>query len=395
MNFAASVALTCLFIPFVFGQRCFDKVNFEYFSCDQACTLGESSLALIDRCDRLARFGCELRSCNGTSGFECVGPAESEITTCGNSKVMFQDVDITKSSIDFRLDLNTPPVNGDYYFLVNARLAITNFLPSIQQSINDFINSVNGSSTVRFGVGIYRNEDMLDMGFKGLLSLTNNHEQVQTVVNAITLANARGGSDANLQALNEAAKQDFRADTKKIIFMFGDTAGHEPSMVGSGMALTRHTVAKTLKDSGIVFVGINYRNPGLNGPTFSFGVSPPVDTEGGQADFIAKETGGRVLWRSNTVFQAFWKVKANVDRMYNIEEGDCAPFITIVAGGSTFPVTVAKGKTAALARLTLMLKSGFCTPFSCKLNATENGVDVESLMLQNPIRTDGSCMISS
>lgn len=388
------IGTTVLFILYAqtSAQRCSDKADINYISCNMGCVPAESSLDLIDRCDALSRFGCKVQTCAGSMGFECAGSSSSAVSTCGNSNVVLKEVDPSTSELNFRLDLNTPPLRGDYYFLLNARHALRPMLASIQQSIVDFIDSVNGTSTARFGLGIYRNEDMLDMGFHNVVSLTNNHNMVRKAVHSIVLDNANGGPDANLQALYQASMQPFAPDAFKMIFMLGDTPGHEPSKV-NGVLLTRETVAMHLKDRGIRLGGISYHGAGLNARTSSFGLDPAVKTRGGQADYIANETGGRIVGRANSVFEAFWKAKVNVDRTYKVHVGECAPYVDI-APGSISSLFVSGGRRSAISRMTLKLKKDTCLPFTCRMRVTENNLDVESLTLINPMPLTKSCDFS-
>lgn len=199
-----------------------------------------------------------------------------------------------QSPFPLNFDLSTSPIKTDLYLLIDATGSMTS-IPIIKRNFLSIANVFAADPDSAFGVGIYRDESELSGGFKNLQSISTSLDGARQALKIIGPTGGRDGPEANLVALyNIATSSDiaWRKDSRKLILMFGDQVGHEPTCYDD-VKLNRSIVIPALVDKGITVVAVD-TGTSLDDETSHFGCGNGT-APSGQTSAITKATGGKFV----------------------------------------------------------------------------------------------------
>jgi uncharacterized repeat protein (TIGR01451 family) len=194
-----------------------------------------------------------------------------------------QSITVTKT-------VHTPviPPRPDIVFLADTTSSMSGAIANVQSQAGSVMAQVIGAQPLaQFGVAHYTDQNCptpytLDQ------SITASTAAVQTALNGLSTPNVGCNPDAPEDFLNALfhlatdAGVGFRADSTRIVVLFGDSSSHDPSV---GHTLAQVTAA--LVSAGVKLVAVPV--PGTPGFLFN-----GLDSAG-QATSIASATGGVVI----------------------------------------------------------------------------------------------------
>jgi uncharacterized repeat protein (TIGR01451 family) len=194
-----------------------------------------------------------------------------------------QSITVTKT-------VHTPaiPPKPDIVFLADTTSSMSGAIANVKAQAGAIFSQVLGvQALAQFGVAHYTDQNcpdpyILDQG------ITGNTAAVQAAINSLNTPNVNCNSDAPEDWLNALfhvatdAGTGFRADSTRIVVLFGDSSSHDPS-VGH----TEAQVRGALLAAGIKLVAVPV--PGTSGFLFD-----GLDNTG-QASRLASATGGVVI----------------------------------------------------------------------------------------------------
>jgi uncharacterized repeat protein (TIGR01451 family) len=297
--------------------------------------------------------------------------------------------------------VHTPsiPPKPDIVFLADTTSSMSGAIANVQAQAGAVMTQVIGvQALAQFGVAHYTDQNCpnpytLDLG------ITANTAAVQTALNSLTTPNLGCNADAPEDWLNALfhvatdASVGFRADSTRIVVLFGDSTSHDPSVGHTEAQVTAALVA-----AGIKLVAVPV--PGT--PGFAFN---GLDTTG-QASRIAAATGGVVIPAATAgdvataILQGLQNLPVTVAPLAICDPGLTAsydaPSKTIVSGGD---VTFAETLTVAAANpggVTLHCSVDFLlnglsggTAFHQTVSITVNGADLAVVKTGPALVTEG------
>jgi hypothetical protein len=271
----------------------------------------------------------------------------------------------------------------DLYLLSDVTGSMGSAIATVRSQLNDIILARNSvSKDVWFGVGSYADEaDSGYYGFKNLQPITADVSNIKTALDTLS---AFGGGDipeADLVALHVAATSSsigWRDGSRKIVAMFGDAPGHEPSCINGTAPLTRYTVATELQDKGIVLVAVNLG--GMDAYTYSHGCSGATAnaiTPRGQMGYITNTTGGGIIAAADagTVVSKILEAVGSLHLLIEADATECFAAGLAVAFSPPLPLSVAPGTSIPLTQ-TFIASPSVCStpaPFKCTIRYTASG----------------------
>jgi uncharacterized repeat protein (TIGR01451 family) len=238
----------------------------------------------------------------------------------------------------------TIPPKPDIVFLADTTSSMSGAIANVKAQAGTVMNQVIGvQSLAQFGVAHYTDQNCPDPYILDQ-AITGSTAAVQTAINGLSTPNVNCNPDAPEDWLNALfhvatdAGTGFRADSTRIVVLFGDSSSHDPS-VGH----TEAQVTAALVTAGIKVVAIPV--PGTPGFLFD-----GLDNTG-QATRIANATGGVVIPAataddvSNAILQGLQNLPVTVTPSPTCDSGLTAtydaPSKTITSGGDvTFTETL-------------------------------------------------------
>lgn len=165
----------------------------------------------------------------------------------------------------------------DIFFLADTTGSMGTAIDSVTTAASGLLASTAGFGNVQWAVGEYK-----DTGDEFVYRLNQQFTPVQSAVQAgLNEWIASGGGDlpeANLFGLQQAAGEDWRDGSTKILVWFGDAPGHDPS---GGATEASATAALVGEGIHVEAINVGSDNTGID--------------EGDQATRIADATGGTLI----------------------------------------------------------------------------------------------------
>lgn len=368
-----------------------DSSIFVYGKCSDECL---PLLNAFRECGPKIQFGCDLESC-GDGTFRCTLQPEliTDNIVCPGDKVVFDSIDIKRlEKLSYSVDLRASPSQTDFYLLSDATSSMSTAIATAKLRANDIINIFGKRPNVAFGVGMYRDEEELSMGFMNLQSIiqtsdskgvpiATNVNQVKQAINRLVPSGGKDRDEANLVALYKVATDKtigWREKSRKILVYFGDFPGHEPSCVIPGLTITRRNVISALVARRITVIAVNFKGLNLAPTSFRCGAGSPRAGPG-QAKDITVETAGVEVPSSDQaqLVKAIMKGVEGLPRDFDVDETACAPFLESTHVPS-LPRKVLPGAIETVQNF-FTIKPTVClsgNKFECSYRYTESGADL-------------------
>jgi len=244
--------------------------------------------------------------------------------------VMAQTPSITPSEVDevifpggsFEIEkiIQTPAIapKPDILFLADTTGSMADAIANVKANATAIMNSVLAEAPdARFGVANYKDYQYPTQYDPYVtlwqLQMTNDTTAVQTAIDAWSASGGSDGSEGWFASLDRAANPaapgnpGWRADSTKIIVIFGDAPAHDPipvALTGLGYDVTETTVTDDLIAGDIKLVAVSlstgFYAAGLDDDplldNYDYPVSPAQTGTPGQASRIAAATGGIYLF---------------------------------------------------------------------------------------------------
>lgn len=378
-------------------EICLEKAEsslFVFGSCSNECM---PLFTAFRECAPKVQFGCDLEECEGGM-FRCTLKPElvADNIVCPGDKVIFDSVDIKRlGKLSYSIDLKASPLETDFYFLSDATGSMRTAINTAKERANELINIFGRRTNVAFGVGMYRDETELSMGFMNLQSivqtsgsdgapLPGNVDKVKQAINRLVATGGGDADEANLVALYKVATDKsigWRERSRKILVYFGDFPGHEPSCVIPGLTITRGTVISALNAKRITVIAVNFR--GLNNAPVPFRCPSGLPPGGpGQAKDITSETSGVEVPSTDQaqLVTAIENGLRNLPKEFDVDDSECAPFLDSTHTPS-LPRQVLPGDIETVQNCFTILpnicRSG--STFQCSYRYTESGADLPKI----------------
>lgn len=268
------------------------------------------------------------------------------------------------ASVTITKTVETPPIppNPDILFLADTTGSMGGAIANVQASAGSILSDIAADQpTAQFAVGEYQD---LPAGLMVSQQLTADQTAAQTAINGW---GASGGGDIDedwIGALGEApAEVSFRADSTRVIVMFGDAPSHDPV---HGFDLNSATAA--LQAAEIQVIAINSGVGGLD--------------DYGQATHVTSETGGLLTASGDTGV-----ADAILDSLENLP-AEVTPSATCDTGlSATFDPatqTVTSGDSAVFDEtLTLAADAPQGETLSCEVDFLVNGMSQGEAFVQS------------
>lgn len=364
---------------------------FVYGKCSDECM---PLLAAFRECGPKIQFGCDLEPCGDTT-FRCTLKPDiiADNIICPGDKVVFDSIDIKRfEKLSYSIDLKASPSRTDFYLLSDATGSMGTAIATAKARANEIITIFGNRPNVAFGVGMYRDEEELNMGFMNLQSiittsddegnlLTTNVNQVKQAINRLAASGGGDRDEANLVALYKVATDKsigWRENSRKILVYFGDFPGHEPTCVIPGLTITRKNVISALSAKRITVIAVNF--VGLNFAPTSFKCSAGLPAAGtGQAKDITTGTAGVEIPSSSQALlvAAIRKGLENLPKDFDVDEKECARYLDSTHIPS-LPRRVLPGAIETVENC-FTIRPDVCrggTKFECNYRYTESGADL-------------------
>lgn len=250
------------------------------------------------------------------------------------------------------------------------------FMPRINRVLIGIVRDLSDTRLIRFGVGVYRDESELNNGFAQRQEITRNAVDVQ---NAIRLLRATGGEDVEealliaLYKVANAKSTGWRDDSHRLVVLFGDSPGHEPTCF-SGRTLRRGVVARKLFSKGIKVVAVSL-GAGLDKRTKKRSGCEGEDGRKGQARDITRKTGGTVIAELNSasIRSAIVQTLNFPPRKIHVKTRGCKD-VASVSFAERFPVDVAS-IFPLYGKMTIKMRADMCSRRKsiCPITFFDNG----------------------
>jgi len=162
----------------------------------------------------------------------------------------------------------------DVFFLADTTGSMGSYINTVKASANSILGSAAGLGDVAFGVGNYNDfsDEPVRLAYELGTNITTSQATASAAINAWTIYYGGDYPEANLYALTQVANTtSWRAGSERMVVIFGDAPGHDPS----GGATLASTIA-ALNAQNVSVLAINLY--GLN--------------DGGQAAAYTSQTGG-------------------------------------------------------------------------------------------------------
>lgn len=232
--------------------------------------------------------------------------ADDDKMLCSGGEVHFSRLYLDPAhNVQFSLRFTAPkgePKDTDIYFLIDTTGSMNEEIGRVVLTVRGLIKRLAGIPGTRFGVGRYSDESDPNNGFENVQPLTADSDAAIEAAISLRTGDGSDYEEANLFALNSIAMGDGTnigwretSSSKKVIVMYGGGPGHEPTC-GNKYPVDREVVTKEMKKKGIVLYAVNMDD--LDGETRSWPISGcggRTTAPRGQASFITKETGGKLL----------------------------------------------------------------------------------------------------
>lgn len=286
----------------------------------------------------------------------------------------------------------------DFYLLSDATSSMTTAINTAKAKFLDLVKARQAaSSDVAFGVGYYKDERESDL-FVNVQSITKEIGQVEAGINSLEAGSIGNPDTAEgaLVALYRVATLGsigWRPDSRRLLVMFGDAPGHEPSC-GFGPRLTRTNVIAELKKKGITVVATSFMggtfSPGLDAETTPFTCTDAGSkTLDKQVTAITSATGGKIVEAEDQemLIDSILKSVGGLAQDLDADASDCEAQGVSVTFEPNFPLTVGAGKTVTVTE-TVKVGPGVCglsgSGFSCNVKFTLSGAPIGEQTLQAP-----------
>jgi uncharacterized repeat protein (TIGR01451 family) len=304
-----------------------------------------------------------------------------------------QSITITKT-------VHTPviPPRPDIVFLADTTSSMSGAIANVQAQAGSVMAQVIGAQPLaQFGVAHYTDQNCptpytLDQ------SITASTAAVQTALNGLSTPNVACNPDAPEDFLNALfhlatdAGVGFRADSTRIVVLFGDSSSHDPSV---GHTLAQVTAA--LVSAGVKLVAVPV--PGTAGFLFN-----GLDSAG-QATSIATATGGVVIPAAtagdvaNAILQGLQNLPVTVTPVPTCDAGLTAsydaPSKTVLSGtDAVFTETLTvdpanPGGTTLHCTVDFLLNGLHQDGFQQSVSITVNGADLAVVKTGPALVTEG------
>jgi hypothetical protein len=268
----------------------------------------------------------------------------------------------------------------DLYLLSDITGSMTTAISTVKLRLGDIIAARRAASAdVQFGVGSYGDESGTGFyGYKNLQAITKNTTNLASAINTLTAAGGGDLPEADLVALDQIAMSNsigWRNGSRRIVALFGDAPGHEPTCVKIGNAvksLDRMSVASALQDRDVILVAINLG--GLDDPTYSRGCNSTSFTRGDQLSYITNATGGSTLVTPDqeaviaSIVRAIGELKLTIEA----DTSNCTGLA--IKYTPDLPLIIAPGSTFSV-KQTLTTSSSVCakSAYTCVVKYTASG----------------------
>lgn len=354
--------------------------TFRVGPCPEKC--GSRLENTFKECASLEPFGCTLQPCGKEHEDRYVCTISSRLPlhpfqVQPGDKVVFDGLAIDRkttfsNSFDLSSSALPSPAVGktDIYFLLDATFSITSKLFRIRREINLIISGSDVFENVAFGIGIFRDELDPNSGFTNLVEITSRTGMVRKALRNVKAIGGGDSSEANLVALYKVATEEsigWRTGSRRIVVMFADTSGHEPTCV-DGLRLTRTNVTSALRKEDISVIAVGPRK-NLDAVPMRFRCADSTRAPAKQTSNITSETGGLLLEPKNFVGVATKVIESLSVKptMLDVDTSDCDDKADI-SFSVTFPFTLVDS-AAFLINQTLSLKKSACESreFGCKI----------------------------
>lgn len=298
MHTLIHIVLAFLFVQYVAATQ----IKYDIPGrCPDMCSSNIEQM--FSNCISKVSDGCALKFC-GDNKVECGLKTGTPARIFPGELVDIRNVKPAVAfnlNVDFDITGTVGSVKTDLYLLIDATGSMSSAIRTVKQGFNRLSKMLQARTDFGFGSGIYRDEEELDDGYQHLQSITADMDVARDGLKGI---NAQGGLDseeANLVALYKIAVDNpvqWREGAKRVILMFGDYVGHEPTCALDGITLTRDVVIDALKDAGITVIALSTQFGSLDVRTQPFGCGGR-GAPAGQTSAITRETGGKFVTLSD------------------------------------------------------------------------------------------------
>lgn len=285
--------------------------------------------------------------------------------------------------IKLNVDISSTSARSDLYLLIDGTGSFSG-IPAIKSNFLKLAGVFEEDADIGYGIGVYRDEAELTGGFKNIQTITTS---IDTARNSLRVIGATGGRDteeANLNSLYQLATTDvakWRPGARRIVVMFGDAPGHEPSCVG-GRKLTRVNVIEALKKAGITVVAANYFG-GMDDATSHFGCGGGSAGRG-QTTAIVTATGGKIfpVNDDDMVVTKLTTALRSITKRVTLKSTTCTKHVTLTYKPVLPAILPA---TSSVVEVTFTPRRSICTTrmdFSCAVIFAESGAPTDPLNMK-------------
>eukprot|EP00737_Agarophyton_chilense_P003692 gb/GEZJ01004388.1/.p1 GENE.gb/GEZJ01004388.1/~~gb/GEZJ01004388.1/.p1 ORF type:complete len:533 (-),score=42.70 gb/GEZJ01004388.1/:618-2189(-) len=357
---------------------------FTFGKCPSECT--PFSAGLFGECAGLVQFGCSLEMC--ASGFTCNLRKDltDEFVVCPGDKVVFENVTIDSlQEVSFKLDLRAPPLKTDMYMLSDGTGSMSVAISTAKERALEIMNVFGSRPNVRFGVGMFRDENDPNYGFTNQQSITDNKDLVTAAINAQSAVGGGDVDEANLVALYKIATDPsigWREGSRRILLYFGDYPGHEPTCISGGTRLDRNSVIDALNSAFITTIAINFGKMDI--VPSRYGCSSG-SAGSGQTTAITTSTNGSVLTETDQskLVEGIETLIEGLPRILDVDGSECAAQMTFTHTPAL--PTIFTSDAVTTVTNTFSVKSSICETkgaFDCNFRYTESGGDLDAANLE-------------
>lgn len=293
----------------------------------------------------------------------------------------------TARRYDVRAAVGTTHLRRELYVLVDATGSMGALLAPLKGKLGGLLHQ---SPFNRFALGYYRDErDGYNAGFTAVRTMDGKPWQVAHGLGRVVFDRGGDHDESALHALDAVARDADGAarwtpGSLRAVLWLGDAASHEPSCA-NGRKITRQTASQKLRDANVHVLAVDLARGkrGMNAPPVAYGCAKRSRrfASAGQALFIAKRTGGKMLAASpwsigNVVRKALRKVPLHVVA----DASHCKRYLKVENVGVRGGLAVGDGKKTV--RATILMTNKACAKrkgFSCVVRFLTGGALVGEL----------------
>ena len=334
----------CVFLSlFLFQVALATNLKFDIPGrCPDKCSTKIEQI--FQRCIGQFDKGCAVKFC-GDNKVECGLKSGIPDMIFPSEQIQIRNI---KPSVPFKLNVGFGEKGSigigslDIYFLIDGTGSMGSAIETFSQAINSLGNKLNMKTDIAIGGGVYRDEEELMDGFRHIQDVTTDLSEARSSLRKIVAKGGLDAEEANLVALYKIAKENpakWRDGTKRVVIMYGDYVGHEPTCAIPGLTLTREIVIDALNEAGITLIAVSTEFGNLNEKTSPFGCTGSGGiissrTRGRQTSDITDATGGIFTKLSDDTDPAGFEKKIiraleRVTKELTIFENTCSPFAKI------------------------------------------------------------------